>query len=95
MTQRQPDRFEKAVEDLEFIRDCAGKPTPVCESADVLKLLRQEHAWMRRMVETRLHECRMGEKRAELTGEGTNAYGFRCRIAQCQDILDRLTQRRK
>lgn len=50
MKPRKPDRFERMVEDLEFFRDCGGKDTPVCASADVLNLLRNEHAWMRRMV---------------------------------------------
>ena len=89
---RKPDRFERVTTKSNDWHDNQSMEAIEKWAAT---LLRQEHAWMRRMVETRLHECRMGEKRAELTGEGTNAYGFRCRIAQCQDILDRLTQRRK
>lgn len=50
MKTRKLDRFERIVEDLEFLRDCGGKDIPVCASADVLNLLLNEHAWMRRMV---------------------------------------------
>lgn len=50
MRPQKPDRWERIVEDLEFIRDCGGKDIFVCESAAVLKLLRKEHAWVRRMI---------------------------------------------
>ncbi len=86
---KKPDRFERSVKNL---------PTD-CEAGlwenDVVKLLRHEHAWMRRMLEKLLKECKAANKRTALWGENTTAYGWKCRAAQCTQILDKLEQRRK
>lgn len=92
MKPKNLDRWERMVEDLEFIRDCGGKETPVCESADVLTLFRKEHAWVRRMVTNYL------SKWTDRTGLGIDAqeaYGRHCRALQCQEILDQLKRRDK
>ena len=44
MTSKKKDRFERMVEKLN--QDCDGGCYPI----DVVKLLRNEHAWMRRRV---------------------------------------------
>ena len=92
MTPKKPDRWERMVEDLEFIRNCGGKETPVCDSADVLILLRKEHAAVVRMVLNHL------AKWTDRTGpdiDAQEAYGRHCRAVQCQEIIDQLKRRAK
>jgi hypothetical protein len=61
----------------------------------VAKLLRQQHRRVVRLVQQQLAGCQQAEKRTEQRGERTDAFGYRCRIAQCQDILTQLNQRKK
>lgn len=51
MKPRKPDRFERMVlSQFKRWRNAVGD-TAQWHSKDVIKLLRNEHAWMRRMVE--------------------------------------------
>lgn len=87
MTPKKPDRWERVVEDLEFIRDCGGKETPVCESAEVLKLLRKEHAAVVRMVRDL--------RNYYLTLCDSKACKHRVKAEACELILDQLKRRAK
>lgn len=93
MKPTKPDRWERIVEDLEFIRDCGGKDTPLCASADVLDLLRKEHAAVVRMVKKEF------SKMEAVTLDRTNSNGrivmAHYKALQCRDILDQLTRRAK
>lgn len=82
---RKPDRFERQVEDLEFY----GLETRLCESRDVIKLIRKEHAWMRRMIH--LYDRSInGFEDKDLDEQFKAGYSH-----ACFDILNQLTQRRK
>lgn len=83
MKPRKPDRFERMVlSRFERWRNAVGD-TAQWHSKDVIKLLRREHAWMRRMV-----RCEMVS--GETGTEGDVAYN-----QACLDILEQLAQRRK
>jgi hypothetical protein len=77
MTQRKPDRFERVV----------NKLSTDCEAGlwkdDVVKLLRQGHEWVRRMVKA---DPLFGAKNTEWKQGYT---------AALEAILDKLSQRRK
>jgi hypothetical protein len=57
MTQRKPDRFERAVAKYEH-RSMPDYDNHVLADHEVVTLLRQEYEWMRRMVkaEAQYHE---------------------------------------
>lgn len=89
MKPRKPDRFDQiAVDSVEWHTPSG---TPMISSYEVAKLLRKEHAWMRRMVKAHL---KLWEGCAP-RGYETNQYGRDCRAAQCREILQQLDQRRK
>lgn len=71
MKPRKPDRFERLLDGEKFVM-----------KKEVIKLLRKEHAWMRRMVKSisQDYESTVGDTAAEMLRD---------------EILARLAQRRK
>lgn len=87
---RKPDRFERAVEDLEFY----GLDTALCESRDVIDLLRKEHAWMVWKVKRLIWSYEQLRVAAIKNGyDEENKYALKKEA--CEVLLQQLAQRRK
>jgi hypothetical protein len=83
MKTKKPDRFERIVLAAIKKQDTPESPSVWLNGPDIVKLLRQEHRWMVRMVKE--------EKVSGETGtEGDIAYN-----QALDDVLDRLTRRAK
>lgn len=89
MKPRKPDRFERMVRKEQW-HDDWGIAVVLVE--DVIHFLRNEHAWMKRMVTNYLSKWR---DRIGPSIDAKEAYGRNCRALQCEEILSQLKQRRK
>ena len=81
MKPRKPDRVERMVRQIVKSDEDVGYDA-FCFPNDVIKLLRKEHKWMRRMVKSisQDYESTVGDTAAEMLRD---------------EILARLAQRRK
>lgn len=88
---KKPDRFERLANKIanEYLNTYVNGITL---ENDIKRLLRREHAWMRRMVrqEQRELEALVAKQREHAIAEC-----LRSRVVQCEDILTKLEQRRK
>ena len=90
MTPKNPDRFERIVLAAIKKQDTPESPSIWLNGPDVVKLLRQEHRAVVRMVKKELKQCRTSRD----TAVSDETYvGWACRMAGCCEILDRLKEK--
>lgn len=86
---KKPDRFERAVRKNQR-HDEWG--IAIVNADDVSKLLRKEHAWMRRMVESLTRYDHAKDNHDDVCREWSMAQG---RWLRRSEVLEQLDQRRK
>lgn len=87
---RQPDRFERVVS-REYFKTQSGV-AGLFSSNELIRLLRAEHAWMRRMVR---RTARSIEVILEKSEAPCKMDCLQAQLIQCEEFLDLLTRRRK
>jgi len=80
---KQPDRFERAVLAVQRHDDWC---IPVVSADEAMKLLRKEHAWMRRLIKKAAASVENGIE----PGAERNGY-----LMACAELMRELDQRRK
>lgn len=90
MSTRKPDRFDRIAKLPR--KDYLSKL--MCEQ-ECAELLRAEHRWVRNMVRKCLREADELIVYEQHDGRLDTAYGWLCRKAQCQQIIDELEVRAK
>lgn len=85
MKPRKPDRFERMVLKKTY-------PDMAVDKDDAIKLLRNEHAWMRRMVESLTRYDHAKDNHDDVCREWSMAQG---RWLRRSEVLEQLDQRRK
>lgn len=97
MKPRKPDQFARTVN--QFVKsDTDSGYDALLFPDDAIYLLRKEHAWMRRMVtkeKRRLTELACKTRQSGDPRDQVLADYLEARVAQCEDILVLLDQRRK